>query len=41
MGWPSLNGYVSVYNYLLLVAFTLTTVMMIAVCGWTVFLLGY
>ena len=35
---PSLSGYASVYNYLLLVTFTLTTVMMIAVCGWTVFL---
>ena len=35
---PSLSGYASVYNYLLFVAFTLATVMMIAVCGWTVFL---
>jgi hypothetical protein len=35
---PSFSGSASVYNYLLLVAFTLTTVMMIAVCGWTVFL---
>ena len=35
---PSLSGYASAYNYLLLVAFTLATVMMIAVCGWTVFL---
>src|SRR4026208_717458 len=35
---PSLSGYASVYNYLLLVAFALATVLMIAVCGWTVFL---
>jgi hypothetical protein len=35
---PAINGYASAYNYLLLVAFTLATVLMIAVCGWTVFL---
>ena len=34
----SLSGYAGVYNLLLVVAFTLATVMMIAVCGWTVFL---
>ena len=34
----SLSGFASVYNYLLLVAFIVVTVMMIAICGWTVFL---
>jgi hypothetical protein len=34
----SLSGYAGVYNLLLVVTFTLATVLMIAVCGWTVFL---
>ena len=38
LGAPSLTGSTGVYNYLLLAAFTLLTVMMIAICGWTVFL---
>jgi hypothetical protein len=35
---PSLGGYAGAYNHLLLAAFTLATVLMMAVCGWTVFL---
>ena len=35
---PSLSGSTGVYNCLLLAAFTVLTVTMIAICGWTVFL---
>ena len=34
----SLTGFTGVYNYLLLAAFTVLTLMMIAICGWTAFL---
>ena len=36
-----LTGSTGVYNYLLLAAFTVLTVTMIAICGWTVLSVGY